>query len=292
MSDTQVAAPALEPRRPERVEGAPLRASRKPNFLKVALADFGQALRKRRIWFALASEDISDQHRRTLLGPMWMLLNYLIFIGTFVYIMGRDAAVPNYTAYVALGLLVWFYIMETINSGVGLFVKEESFIKGTTLPLSLYVLRMTAQSVIRAGYAACGCVVLLALSGVDISWSWLWSLAAIALIIAVTPAAITIVAFLGVYFPDSQFIVPNLTRIGMFLTPVFWAHTGKGLVGTRGYFYYWNPFTYFLEIVRVPILSGDLPVRSFVLCLAIAVVAWAVALFLLGRLRRQVVFMV
>ncbi len=97
-----------------------------------------------------------------------------------------------------------------------------------------------------------------------------------------------IFAFLGAYFPDSQFIVQNMTRIGMFLTPVFWAHTGSG--GAREIVYYWNPFTYFLEIVRVPIVSGDVPVRSLLLCAAIALGAWMVAMFLMGRYRREVVF--
>ncbi|MCR5858806.1 ABC transporter permease [Mesorhizobium sp. J428] len=260
-------------------------------FLKDAVGDFVSAFRMRRIWLALANEEISDQHRRTSLGPFWLLINYLIFVGTFVFIIGRDDGVPNYTAYVALGLLVWFYIMETMNSGVSLFVREEAFIKGTTLPLSLYVLRMTMQALMRAGYAALGCVALLFLSGADLSWCWLWSAAAILLIILVTPAAITIFAFLGAFFPDSQFIVQNLTRIGMFLTPVFWAHTGGNVFGVRGIFYYWNPFTYFLEIVRVPILAGNVPVRSFILCLGISLAAWLVALVLYGRLRRQVVFM-
>lgn len=190
-------------------------------FLYDALGDIGSALGKRRIWFALASEDISDQHRRTSLGPFWLLINYLVFVATFVFIMGRGEGIPNYTAYVALGLLVWFYIMETMNSGVGLFVREESFIKGTTLPLSLYVFRMTMQALMRAGYAALGCAVLLAVSGVDLSWSWLWSAAAIALIVFVTPAAIMIFAFLGAYFPDSQFIVQNLTRVACSSPPCF-----------------------------------------------------------------------
>lgn len=254
-----------------------------------AFADLTSAVRKKRVWMALATEDISDQHRRTWLGPVWLLLNYLAFAGTFVIIMQQDAGIPNYLAFVAVGLLVWFYMMETINSAVQLFVREEAFIKGTTLPLSIYVLRLTTQSLIRAAYAGGGCLALLLISGVGISMAWLWSVAAIVIIMIATPAVITIFAFLGAYFPDSQFIVSNLMRVGMFLTPVFWAHTGSG--GARAILYYWNPFTYFLEIVRVPISSGDPPVRSFLLCIALTLVAWLVALFLLGRYRREVVFL-
>jgi lipopolysaccharide transport system permease protein len=95
-------------------------------------------------------------------------------------------------------------------------------------------------------------------------------------------------AFAGAFFPDIQFIVSNFMRIGMFLTPVFWTYEGSG--GVRHVFYYWNPFTYFLEIVRVPILSGNLPIRSLLFCTAAGFCLWAVALLLLGRFRKQVVF--
>ncbi|WP_246248942.1 ABC transporter permease [Chelativorans alearense] len=256
--------------------------------IKIALKDIHAGLRMRRVWIALAHEDIGDQHRRTALGPLWLLINYLAFAGTFIFVFQRGASIPNYEAYVATGLLVWFYIMETISQSVSLFVREESFIKGTTLPLSVYVMRLATQSVIRAGYAFIGCLAILVISGTSLTVMWAWSALAIVLILATAPAAIILFAFLGAYFPDSQFIVSNLTRIGMFLTPVFWAYTGGG--GVRSTFYYSNPFTYFLEIVRIPILSGDVPVRSFILCGAITASLWAVALLLLGRLRKQVVF--
>jgi ABC-type polysaccharide/polyol phosphate export permease len=258
------------------------------NVIANALADIRAGIGLRRVWLALASEDIGDQHRRTALGPLWLLINYLAFAGTFIFIFERGSGIPNYQAYVATGLLVWFYIMETISQSVSLFVREESFIKGTTLPLSVYVMRLAAQSLIRAGYAALGCLAILLASGILPSASWGWSMLGILIILATTPAAIILFAFLGAYFPDSQFIVSNLMRIGMFITPVFWAYTGGG--GLRQGLYYWNPFTYFLEIVRIPILSGDLPARSFLLCVAISLGLWFIALLLLGRFRKQVVF--
>jgi ABC-type polysaccharide/polyol phosphate export permease len=260
-----------------------------PRVIANALADISAGLRLRRVWWALASEDIGDQHRRTALGPLWLLINYLAFAGTFIFVFRPGVSgTANYAAYVATGLLVWFYIMETLTQSVSLFLREESFIKGTTLPISVYVLRLTAQSVIRAAYALVGCIAILLMSGVAFSVAWTWSLLGLVLVVATTPAAIVLFAFVGAYFPDSQFVVSNLMRIGMFLTPVFWVHAGGG--GVRGAFYYWNPFTYFLEIVRIPILSGELPARSFLLCLAISLALWAVALMLLGRYRKQLVF--
>lgn len=256
--------------------------------LKNAFADMGAGLQLRRVWVALASEDIGDQHRRTALGPFWLLLNYLVFAGTFIFLIRAGGDGYNYPAYVATGLFVWFYIMETVTASVSLFLREESFIKGTILPLSVYVMRMFMQSVIRAGYALLGCLIILALSGIGVSWMWLWSVLGIAVILLTVPAAILVFAFLGAFFPDSQFLVANLMRVGMFLTPVFWTYEGTG--GVRHFFYHWNPFTYYLELVRFPILWGQVPVTAFLLTGVIGLGLWLLALLLLGHLRRQVVF--
>lgn len=256
-------------------------------MVAAALADIAQGLRRRHVWIALASEDISDQHRRTTLGPLWLLVNYFAFALTFIFIFQRGGGGgENYAAYVATGLLVWFFIMEAINSSVTLFVRDESYIKGTTLPLSVYVLRTTLQSLMRAGYALIGCLVILIFSGVPLTLAWGWALVGMALIALVAPAIITCFAFLGVFFPDSQFIVGNLMRVGMFITPVFWMPDNVG--GLRRVLYDYNPFTWFLDIVRMPVLTGRFPFGEFGLCLLIGVAAWIVAILLLGRFRRQV----
>ena len=255
-----------------------------------AAEDIGAALRMRKVWIALAAEDVGDQHRRTTLGPLWLLINYLAFAGTFIFVFGHGTGTLNYPAYVATGLLVWLFISETITQSISLFVREESFIKGTKLPLSAYVLRLAMQSTIRIGYAAVGCLAILFLSGAVPTAAWLWSALALALIVATAPAAIAVAAFAGAYFPDLQFVVSNLMRLGMFLTPVFWVHTGGG--GARSAFYHYNPFTYFLEIVRIPIVSGDVPVRSLLLCAALSLLLWALAVVLIGKYRKKVVFLV
>lgn len=257
-------------------------------ILDSALCDLRAGVRMRRVWIALAAEDIGDQHRRTRLGPLWLLINYLAFAGTFVFIFHRGGGAGGYPVYVATGLLVWFYIMETLSQSVTLFSREEGLIKGTTLPLSVYVMRQAMQSAIRGFYALLGCIGILAVSGATLGAVWIWSVLGIGLILLVTPAAIIVFAFLGAFFPDSQFIVANLMRIGMFLTPVFWTHESDD--GIRNLFYYWNPFTYFLEIVRMPITQGDAPIPAFLLCLGMSATMWLLALLLLGRLRKRIVF--
>lgn len=258
--------------------------------LASALDDLTAGLRLRRVWVALASEGIGDQHRRTTLGPLWLLINYLAFAGTFIFIFNQGDIGSGYSAYVATGLLVWFFMMEIVTTSVTLFVREESFIKGTTLPLSVYVFRDTLQAMIRDAYALVGCIALLLLGGVAISTAWLWAGLGLVVILIAAPAVTMVFAFLGVFFPDAQFIVSNLMRVGMFVTPVFWSPGGGG--GIQEAFYRYNPFTYFLEIVRDPIMTGEPAFQALGYCLVITAGMWILALLLLGRFRRQVALVI
>src|SRR5690606_35208408 len=187
-----------------------------------------------------------------------------------------------YPAYVATGLFVWFYLTDVVTLSVTLFEREKSYIKGTTLPLSIYVLRLTAETAMRAGYALAGCLAILWIAGTPVAAAWLWAVLGLAVVVAIAPAAIVVFAFLGAYFPDSQFIVANLMRIGMFLTPIFWAPGAVG--GLQDAFYAVNPFTHFIEIVRQPILGHGLPTDSLGLCLAIGFGLWCLAAMCIGRL--------
>lgn len=257
-------------------------------WFKSGASDIGAAWQKRSVWLTLAGEDITDQHRRTTLGPLWLLINYLAFTGTFVLLFGHTASGSNFAAYVAIGLFVWQHISEVINLSVTLFVREESYIKGTKLPLSTYVFQMTTQSTIRSGYALIGCIGILLLTGQPITPAWLWSLVGLAILVLTTPAAVIVFAMAGAYFPDLQFVVSNVIRMGIFLTPIFWMRD-QGM-GLRAALFDWNPFTYFLEVVRAPIISGSVSLMALAITLCLAALLWILALLLLGAGRRQIVF--
>jgi lipopolysaccharide transport system permease protein len=251
-----------------------------------AFDDLLTGFRMSRVWIAFAGENIGDQHRRTTLGPFWLLLNYLAFVLTFILIFGHTT--ETYASYVAVGLLIWLYISETLTLSVSLFSRDESLIKGTRLPLSVYVLRLAAELATRAGYTLVGCIGIFIFAGTAPTAMWLWSLAGVALILITSPAVIMLGAFAGAFFPDLNFVVANVMRIGMFLTPIFWVPDGRE--GLRTTFYHWNPFTHYLEIVRMPIIEGVFPAVSFAVCIVLGVLFWMLAILVLGKLRRKVVF--
>jgi ABC-type polysaccharide/polyol phosphate export permease len=251
-----------------------------------ALADIRAGLGMRRVWMALAREDIGDSHRRTRLGPVWLILNYVLFVVTLLYIFGGQR--PNYAIYLACGLLAWNFINETISQSVQLFFGEQAFIKGTVLPLFVYVMRQTMRTTIRAGYAVIGAAIIIAFVGYSPTVMWLYAVPAAVLFILTAPAVSIILAILGTLLPDVNFFIMNFMRLAFFLTPVFW-YPGKN--DFRQALYDWNPMTHYLEIFRSPIVDNIIPVHSWQICSAATILLWIVAVLLLGAYRRRIVFL-
>jgi len=256
-------------------------------IIRKGCADIRAGLGKRKVWLALAKEDVGDSHKRTRLGRVSLLLNYLLFVGTLLFVFGNND--PRYIIYLACGLLVWNFVSETITLSVALFFNEEAFIKGTVLPLSVYIMRHTMRVTIRAAYALIGAVaIVLYATGGTLSVGWLYAIPAMAWIVLTAPAVATILGLLGVLMPDMNFFVQNIMRLAFFLTPVFWYPTGGRW---RDLLYAWNPFTHYVDIFRQPIMTDTIPLHSWAVCLAATTLMWIVAVALLGFYRKKIVFL-
>lgn len=256
-------------------------------MFKRAIADILAGWRHRRLWMTLAREDISDQHRRTILGPLWILVNYSLFVGAFILIFGVNSNVENFVLYVATGWLVWSYFSDVIAISPSLFRQEASFIMGTALPLSVYVLKLTVQVLVRGGYAFIGWILIVLWSG----WLPTWSgtaeaIAGTVLIIACTPPLIMTLAIVGSLFSDLQFILSNLLRVGMFLTPIFWAPTSERFQNLMAQ---WNPLAHFIDLIRSPLIYGYTRMDSLIVSVSMFILFNILAIFLLGKYRNTIV---
>jgi ABC-type polysaccharide/polyol phosphate export permease len=258
-------------------------------LLAEAFGDIGAALRRRALWMALASEDIGEGYRQTVLGPLWLLLNFLLFLGVLIVVMGHNTGVAHFPAYVATGLMVWLFITEVLSEGTTTFTREEAFVKGTVLPLTIYVMRLTARVAIRGSFTLAGAAVVVVATGVPPDWTWLWALPGILVVLLTTPAVAVMLGIAGVVFPDLRFFMANIIRIGFFATPIFWSKPEEG--GLRAVLYHWNPFTYFLDVVRAPVVFDTVPVHSWAMVGAMSGAIWVVAILLLGRYRRRLIFL-
>lgn len=253
----------------------------------VALTDIKAAWRDRHIAIAFAAEDVQDVYRQTRLGPLWMLVSFVLFILAIVFIAGQTS-MPNYLAFAALGFLVFNFISDVLIESTSLFRREQNYIKGTTLPISGYIFRATFRTLLREAFPMVAAFTMVLYTGLIPTGAWLYSLLAIVAIVLTAPAVYVVVGIGSVYFPDLSFVMANLVRLAFFLSPILWDH---GNDPVRKAVFDWNPITHYITIVRDPILTGNPALHSWSIVIGLLIALWLLAIFLLGRFRHRLVFM-
>ena len=68
-------------------------------------------------------------------------------------------------------------------------------------------------------------------------------------------------------------VIENLTRLLFFVTPVFWSP--EMVPGHKRFIIDFNPFYYFIEVVRSPLLGKAPETQVYVVVLAITAVGFA-----------------
>ena len=123
--------------------------------------------------------------------------------------------------------------------------------------------------------------------GIAPSWSWLQAIPGL-LILAFTTAGIgLILAVLSARFRDVPNLVTNIIQVAFFVTPIIWE---PSLLPERTFFLDLNPFYYLLEAVRTPLLGEWLPLRFWLINLALLIATWAVAFVFFGKMRRRIAY--
>src|SRR5581483_9791539 len=68
-----------------------------------------------------------------------------------------------------------------------------------------------------------------------------------------------ILAILGARYPDLEEFVQSILRLLFFVTPILWVPHGHFRGAVVDALLYFNPFYYFVEAIRVPLLYDRVP---------------------------------
>lgn len=254
-----------------------------------ALIDLVQGVTLWRLWFELAYDDLRQRYRRTAFGALWVSVSYLVFAITIALIGSQMTGVElfPFMVYVAVGYLAWNFINASVTDGCTVFINTENWISGMRLPFSLFVYQSIAREVIIFGYGAVVAVGIILFTGHDLSWTALAALPALLLYLVNAVSSHLLLGVLVTRYRDISQIIQTAMRVLFFLTPLIWTPAQAG--GLRDWLW-WNPFTYFIDIFRAPIVDGIIPWTSWMVCLGFSGVFGLIAFVLFAHLRRRIVF--
>jgi lipopolysaccharide transport system permease protein len=233
--------------------------------------------------------DISVRYKQTVLGPAWAILQPLIMMAIFSVIFGRFAGFDTgkipYPVFVFAGLIPWTLFSQGMPQAALSLVNQQQMLTKVYFP-RLFV-PVAAASVflvdllISLGIYA----VVLLLFRVTPSWGTLWLVLLVPLTLVATLSIGVTLAALTVFYRDFKHIVPFLTMILMYATPVIYP---TDLVGPRWQLLFsLNPMFGIVTAYRSAILGLPWNFPALAISTASALGLFLFAIFYFRKIERR-----
>lgn len=234
--------------------------------------------------------DFITGYRRSFIGPFWIAIQFLVWILSLSLILHAQLgdSLGSYTLYVAVGMLVWEPLSGAMNEGPRHFSQHAQLIQNVPIHLSQLSVRKLAFLVFRACVTIPVVLLLMLAFGVMPAPNLPLLALASVLVLMTMYAFIVIFGFIGTFNHDFAFFVPATTRFLFFVTPIIW----QANEGIRQAISFFNPFTYYLEIVRGSLLGLPMSSTAWIVTASLSLTGFVLALVMQGLFRRSVIFWV
>jgi ABC-2 type transport system permease protein len=251
-----------------------------------AIQDIRDGLRQSELWLTLGWHDIRQRYRRSIAGPFWITISMAMMIAGLGYLSTGifNQRIDNHLPYLAAGIIVFGLISSLVSEGSNVFIETSRSILQIKAPFSVYVYQTVWRNF------------LIFMHNITIY-------VVVAIIFQINPGYVAFLAFFGVFaialngfflmfilgglgarFRDVPLICSNLMQVAFFMSPVFW----RPATIQNPLFVELNPFYYFLESVRMP-LMGEVPPREIWLVIAAITLGNAVvSVLFFARIRPRI----
>lgn len=260
--------------------------------IHAAAKDMVSGLRRYSLWWALSSNEIRQRYRRSLLGPFWLSLSLLIMVVALGVIYGQlfNMDISTYMPFLATGLVLWNFAAFTINDGCLTFISSSSYMKQLAMPKSVFALQVVAKNFLIFAHNAVVVAVLLVYFEIHPHYSAFYAVPLGLLMFMVSGLSVAIVlGGLSARYRDIPQIVASVMQVLFFVTPVMFR---GDMLKNHDWLMTFNPFFYYLELIRKPLLGEPSPPGSFTVVLLLSTVSVVMALFFLARFRKRITYWV
>lgn len=265
-------------------------AKRIPSRFSLAATDLARGLGGWRVFGMLALLETRQRYRRSSLGQFWITLSMaaqILGIG-IVFSVILDQPLAKYLPYLGVGIVLWAFIVGTMNSTTTVFISSELYLRAYNGPRSLVIYRAMVRELISLFHNLV--IVLLLLVGfqIDLSWHSLLFIPAVVLVAANGIWIGMLVGTLATRFRDLPLIVSNIMQLAFFMTPVMYRpdHIMERLWAIS----HLNPFASWLEIMRAPLLGTPASLHHWTFSACTLVLGYAVAFPFFARFRERIVY--
>jgi lipopolysaccharide transport system permease protein len=241
-----------------------------------------EAWRHRELMYFLVWRDLKVRYKQTVLGVAWAVIQPLATMLVFSLFFGRLAHMPSdgvpYPLFAFVALIPWTYFASAIGQGSAALVASQALVSKVYFPRMLIPLASVVTPLVDAAVSFVILGLMLAwfdyLPGAAVIWLPAFAFMAVAAAFGV----VLFLAALNVAYRDVRYVLPFLTQLWLFATPV--AYPASLLPEEWRWVYALNPMVSVVEgfrwallgtsVLDVPMLSSSL----FATVMAVVLGVW------------------
>jgi lipopolysaccharide transport system permease protein len=251
------------------------------------------AWKSRRAWWFTATARTRERFARSTLGSFWLGISNLLSISVLAAVYGTVFKVQNfheYVIYLGLGLVVWNTLASAVQSAPTLFKVNASNIKNTATHPIFYTFEEWSFQV--QTFLQSFALVFLVLTLfkpillLHLLQAGILPLLNLLLLLYWLPL---IVCLLGSRYDDFFQLIPILLQLTFLLSPILYKREALGQFGWAAD---WNPLYKIIAAIRDALMNGDLMIWINLATVALNVAAVFASIWILGRQRRNLPFLV
>ncbi len=259
------------------------------NLYKYAYKDLTNTFQSYRLWLYLARSDIKVRYRGSTLGPLWITITMMVFISALSIVYSRifKQSISEYIPFLTTGILIWNYISSVVSDSADTFINSKEYIEGMRLPYFIYVFRMIWRNILIFFHNFVVYILVVIFFKIPINAYIFLAIPGFILVTANLIALSIIIGLLGTRFRDLPPIISAMITVAFFVSPVTWK---ANLVGADSLIIRANPVSYFLDLIRSPLLGHPPEIISAYFCLIFTAIMSVIAFICFSRLFKKIPF--
>jgi len=205
--------------------------------------------------------EVQVRYKQSLLGIAWAVVQPLaltiIFTIVFSQLVRVDTGDIPYPIFSYTALVPWTFFATSLSFGIGSLVNSMNLVTKICFPREILPLASVGAALVDFAVSAAILACMMLLSGVTPGWVSLWVVPLLALQVVLTVAVVLLGSAVLVFFRDVRFVVPLLTQVWMYATPIIYP---VELVPERfRTLYFLNPLASIIDGYRRVLLTGETP---------------------------------
>lgn len=241
--------------------------------------------------FHLAWSDTRTRYRRSVLGPMWLVVGTLIgvvglgFVWSTLFEIERSIFIPSLSA----GLVTWMLLSTCIIESAAVFYGNRDLLLNIPVSSILVSVLLLFRQLINFGHNFIVVFVVLIIYPEHLSWTALWVIPGLFLVCLNLLWVIQLVGYIGARYRDLAPLLAAIMQPLFFVTPVLFK---PSQLGAKAYIADLNPLTYWLALIRDPLMGNIPSAFTWLVVLVMTVVGWIAALTITISKRNRLAYWV